>query len=303
MKKAIFILNPGSGRQNFWEDVEGVIGCLILNEIVSHVDVVYTQKQYDARQAARQLKAGQYDVVVAVGGDGTVSDVINGIIKGGSRIPVAVLPEGTSNAFTHALDLPSDKEAFCAMLRDFKTMDIDVGKMNGEYFISTLPGGMGADISYKAASDTKAVFGRKAYFFEGLRSFPRQWFRSLKLYFDSEQFTAKTNTMMFYISNAGGVAGNKKLFRNTGMNDGVLKVVIFQKMSVLQFAFVFSRFLRGKPVNHPKVKSFCTKKVRIKNMDSSTIPVNTDGEMSGILPVNVECVPKAVRMVVPSFKA
>ena len=300
MKKVMFILNPGSGRQNFWKDVEGVIGCLVLNEIVSHVDVVYTQKQYDARNAARQLKYGQYDAVVAVGGDGTVSDVINGIIKGRSRIPVAVLPEGTSNVFANALELPSDKEDFCRMLRDFKTIDIDVGKMNGEYFISTLAGGMGADISYKAASDTKAIFGRKAYFFEALRSFPGQLFKSLKLYFDSAEFTARADTVMFYISNAGGIAGNKRLFEGSSINDGLLRVVVFKKMNLFQFAHIFWSFLRGKPIDHPKVKSFCTKRLRIKNMDSSTIPINSDGEMSGILPIDVECVPKAVRIVVPA---
>lgn len=299
MKKVFFILNPGSGRQNFWKDVESVIGCLVLNEIVSHVDVVYTEKQYDARRAAQQLKYGQYDLVVAVGGDGTVNDVINGIIKGNSRIPVAVLPEGTSNAFAHALDLPSQKEEFCRMIRDFKMLSIDVGKMNGEYFVSTLAGGMGADISYKAASDTKAVFGRKAYFFEALKSFPKQFFKSIRLYYDSEEFTAKTDTVMFYISNAGGIAGNKKLFKNSTMNDGVLNVAVFQKMSLFQFALVFSSFLRGKAIDHPKVKLFQTKKIRIKNMDSATIPVNSDGEMAGVLPIDVECVPKAVRIVVP----
>ena len=86
MKKALFILNPSSGSQDFWKDVEAVIGCLVLNEIINHADVVYTEKKYDAREAARGLRRGQYDVVVAVGGDGTVSDVINGIIKGKSGI-------------------------------------------------------------------------------------------------------------------------------------------------------------------------------------------------------------------------
>ena len=299
MKKAMFILNPGSGRQDFWADVEAVIGCLILNEIVNHVDVFYTQKKYDARKAAARLKYGQYDVVVAVGGDGTVSDVINGILAGKSRIPVAVLPEGTSNAFAHALDLPSGKEDFCRMLKAFNTVDIDVGRLNGEYFISTVAGGMGADISYKAASDTKAIFGRKAYFFEGLRSFPKQWFRSHRLYFDSQEFTSKTDTMMFYISNAGGIAGNKRLFKDSTMNDGVLNVAAFQKMNPLQFAIAFSRFLQGKPVNHAKVKLFRTKRLRIKSLDDASIPINADGEMSGMLPIEVECVPKAVRIVIP----
>ena len=303
MKKSLFILHPVSGRQNLWTDVEAVIGCLVLNEIVDHVDVIYTEKKYDAREAARKLKRGQYDVVVAVGGDGTVSDVINGIIKGRSQIPVAVFPCGTSNAFAQALDLPSQKEEFCCMLRDFRIMDIDVGKINGEYFISTLAGGMGADISAKAAGSTKAIFGKKAYFFEALRSFPKQFFRSMKLYFDSEEFTAKSDTMMFYISNAGGIAGNKRLFKNSTMNDGVLNVAVFKKTSPLKFAVDFSRFLGGRNMEHSGSRCFCTKKIKIKSLDGSGIYVTCDGDISGCLPAEVECVPKAVKIVVPGGQA
>lgn len=299
MKKAMFVLNPESGNQNFWSEVEDIIGCLILNEIVNHVDVTYTAKQYDAKKATESLKYGQYDVVVAVGGDGTINDVVNGIVKSRSKIPLAILPVGTSNAFATALGLPSSKAEFCRMLRGFKTKDIDVGKINGQYFISTAAGGIGADISYKAASDTKAIFGKKAYYFEALKSFPKQIFKSIKLYFDSEEFTAKTDTIMFYISNAGGIAGNKQLHADSGMNDGLLNVAVFQKMPVFAFAGAFWDFLRGKPVDHPKVRCFRTKKIRIQNLDASPIPVNFDGEMFGTLPIEVSCVPKAVRIVIP----
>lgn len=299
MKKAMFVLNPESGNQNFWSDVEDIIGCLVLNEIVNHVDVAYTQKQYDAKKVTETLKYGQYDVIVAVGGDGTINDVVNGVIKSHSRIPVAVLPMGTTNAFATALGLSSEKEDFCRMLRRFNTMDIDVGKINGEYFVSTVAGGMGADISYKAASGTKAIFGKKAYYFEGLKCFPRQFFKSTKLYFDSEEFTAKTDAAMFYISNAGGIAGNKLLFAEGGLNDGWLNVAVFQKMSVFAFAGTFWSFLRGKPLDHPQVKCFRTKRIRIKNMDVSSIPINFDGEMFGALPIEVSCVPKAVRIIIP----
>ncbi|HIR00321.1 MAG TPA: diacylglycerol kinase family lipid kinase [Candidatus Scybalocola faecavium] len=300
MKKALFILNPSSGSQDFWKDVEAVIGCLVLNEIINHADVVYTEKKYDAREAARGLRRGQYDVVVAVGGDGTVSDVINGIIKGKSGIPVAVLPCGTSNAFAQALDLPFGKEDFCCMLRDFRIMDIDVGRINGEYFVGTLAGGIAGEISARAASTTKAILGKKAYFFEALRAFPKQFFQSMKLYFDSEEFTAKTDTMMFYISNAGGIAGNKRLFKNSTMNDGVLNAAVFEKTSPIKFAMDFSRFLRGKNMDRSKVRCFSTKKIKIKSLAGSGIFLAWDGDVAGSLPVEVECVSKAARIVVPN---
>lgn len=63
MKKALFVLNPASGRQNFWNEVEGIIGCLVLNGIINQVDVAYTKQRYDARAATASLRYGQYDFI------------------------------------------------------------------------------------------------------------------------------------------------------------------------------------------------------------------------------------------------
>ena len=299
MKKALFIINPECGTQNFWKDVEGIIGCLTLNEIINHADVHYTRKQYDAREAARKLKPGQYDVIVAVGGDGTVSDVVNGIMLGGCHTPIAILPVGTSNVFATTLGLPLNKEDFCLMLRKFETRDIDVGRINTQYFISTVGGGLASDIGYRAASDTKAIFGKKAFLFEAMKLFPRERLKTKTLYFDSEEYTSEAETVMYYISNVGGLAGNKTLFSEADINDGRLNVAIFQKPSILLFGSLFWKFLRGQPIDHPKFKSFSTRRIKIRNMSTAPMPVIFDGEMFGTLPIEVECIPKAIKIIVP----
>ena len=117
MLKALFVINPSSGKQNFLETIERIISRLIMEQTVNHIDVVYTQKQQDAYEAAFALKKGEYDFVTAIGGDGTINEVIAGIAKSGCEIPVAVLSAGTINDFANYLHLPDTvllRRPFCA---------------------------------------------------------------------------------------------------------------------------------------------------------------------------------------------
>lgn len=111
--KGLFIINPSSGRQNFHDKLKEITGSLIMDQICSTIDVFYTEKQDDALNRAAALQPEEYDFVVAVGGDGTLNEVINGIILSGSHIPVAVISAGTVNDFANYLKLPQTPKEFC----------------------------------------------------------------------------------------------------------------------------------------------------------------------------------------------
>ncbi|MBQ7636164.1 MAG: acylglycerol kinase family protein, partial [Lachnospiraceae bacterium] len=97
MKKGLFIVNPSSGRQNFTDKLREIVGTLILRQICNTIDIYYTEKKDDAIRRTSELKEGEYDFVVAVGGDGTLNEVVNGVVKSGSGIPIALLSTGTVN--------------------------------------------------------------------------------------------------------------------------------------------------------------------------------------------------------------
>ena len=132
MKKAKFIINPVIDENNLLNRIESIAGCLIMNQIVNHIDVVYTHKENDAMTEAMKMQPGEYDFVVCAGGDGTLHDIVNGVIRGGSCTPIAVYKAGTANSFAGALELPSDKVQFCRMIKRFKTLKVDVGKIDEE---------------------------------------------------------------------------------------------------------------------------------------------------------------------------
>lgn len=93
---------------------------LVIDQICNTIDVFYTEKQDDALNKAAALEKGQYDFVVAVGGDGTLNEVINGVVLSQSNTPVAVISAGTVNDFATYLNLPQTPKEFCDMIADFK---------------------------------------------------------------------------------------------------------------------------------------------------------------------------------------
>ena len=165
--KGLFIINPSSGRQNFIDKIKEIAGMLVIDQICNTIDVFYTEKQDDALNKAAALEKGQYDFVVAVGGDGTLDEVINDVVLSQSNTPVAVISAGTVNDFATYLNLPQTPKEFCDMIADFKLKKVDVGKVNEKYFINVVAAGLLSDTGFKVSKDKKAVMGKLAYYLEG----------------------------------------------------------------------------------------------------------------------------------------
>ena len=138
--KGLFIINPSSGKQNIDSMLREIMATLILDQICSHVDVFYTKGKDDAKNRAAELKPGDYDFIVSVGGDGTLNEVTNGLILSESNIPMAIISAGTVNDFATYMKLPQTADGFCQMIKDFQTKKVDVGRVNNEYFINVYEG-------------------------------------------------------------------------------------------------------------------------------------------------------------------
>jgi len=300
VKKAKFIINPSSGKQNFIIQVEEVIGCLILNQVVNQIDVVYTKHERDARIEAQKTKKGEYDFLVAVGGDGTTCDIINGVIKGHSDIPVAILPAGITNSFASAIGIPeANKEAFCEMILKFNTKSIDVGRANEDYFINVLAGGFMANVVYRVDTESKIVLGKLAYLIEGAKEIPKKAFTSFRLAFESEEYNGEKDVLLFVAANTGNIAGLKDFVPGARIDDSLLDIAIFEKMDIGELSMLLFKFLQGGHLNHSKVKYFQTKKIKIREFTKQDIPIDCDGERYQKLPIVLEACPKAVKIIVP----
>lgn len=301
--KGLFIINPSSGRQNFHDKIKEIAGNLIMDQICNTIDVFYTEKQDDALNRAQKLKTGEYDFVVAVGGDGTLNEVVNGIILSKSDIPVAVISAGTVNDFANYLKLPQTPKEFCEMIKEFNLKQVDAGRVNDWYFINVVAAGMLSDIGFKVAKDKKATMGKLAYYLEGAIDLPKQFGRTLKLRFTCDDKSLEEEILLFMVANSQSVGGFREIAPLASTSDGKFDVVIIKKMDIFQVTPLLLSILQGDHVNHPAVEYFQTNHMQIENMDDQEINVDYDGEqLMDSFPLDLELIPKAVRIVIPPQK-
>lgn len=299
MKKAKFIINPSSGRQNFLKNIEGMIGKLIMDQIVNHVDVFYTEKQDDAKNEAMSMKKGEYDFVVAIGGDGTLNEVVNGVALGENETPIAVISAGTVNDFANYLSLPQGIDEFCDLIRDFNIKEVDLGRIDGTYFMNVLAGGLLSDVGYKVPKELKAIFGKMAYYVECAKDIPKNLFHSIPISVKTEELSEECECLLFIVANSQSVGGFRNAAPLASVSDGLLDVLILKKVEVTQLSNLLLKIVQGDHINHPNVEYFQTKKIDIDILDDSKVVVDYDGECFGELPVTIEVVPKAVKIIVP----
>ena len=299
--KGLFIINPSSGKQNIESMLREIMATLILDQICSHVDVFYTKGKDDAKNRAAELKPGDYDFVVSVGGDGTLNEVTNGLILSGSNIPMAIISAGTVNDFATYMKLPQTADGFCQMIKDFQTKKVDVGRVNNEYFINVLAAGMLTDIAYKVPKDKKAVLGKMAYYLEGVKEFPKQLSQNMTLTFNSKEFTGTEDIMLFLVANSKSVGGFADAAPLASVSDGYLDVMIIKKMALLTEApdLIFKLF-QGEHPKHPSIEYFQTKSLSVLPTEKTAeIAIDYDGEiLEEGLPVDISIVPEALNLIV-----
>lgn len=299
MLKALFVINPSSGKQNFLETIERIISRLIMEQTVNHIDVVYTQKQQDAYEAAFALKKGEYDFVTAIGGDGTINEVIAGIAKSGCEIPVAVLSAGTINDFANYLHLPDTVPEFCEMIKNFRLKKIDVGTLNGKVFMNVVAGGIATDIGYNVSKEMKATFGKMAYYIEGIKEIPKQLFHPFQLRIESEEYQDVGEYLLFMVTNSQSVGGYKQAAPLASISDGALDVILLKKVEITQVTDLIIKILQGDHINHPAVTYFQTKHVKIFPEDDSHISIDYDGEYYGELPADISILEGKIDVIIP----
>lgn len=299
--KGLFIINPSSGKQNIENMLKDIMSTMILEQISPQIDVFYTEKKDDAKNRAAQLKPGDYDYVVSVGGDGTLNEVSNGLILSKSDIPLAIISAGTVNDFATYMKLPQTASDFCKMIKEFQTKRVDVGKVNNEYFINVLAAGMLTDIAYKVPKDKKAVLGKMAYYLEGVKEFPTQLSQNMTLTFESKEYHHTEDIMVFLVTNSKSVGGFGDAAPLASVSDGYLDVLIVKKMNLLTEApDLIVKFLQGAHPKHPAIEYFQTKELSVLPTEKTAeIAIDYDGEiLEEGLPVNISIVPEALNLII-----
>lgn len=277
--------------------------------------VAFTKSQGDGISIAERASLAGRKFIVACGGDGTINEVANGILRSGKDVELGILPSGTGGDLRRSLGIPSTNREAAAALRDGVTKTIDVGKVafidhqgteTERYFLNISSAGLAATI-------VKRV--KKAKFFdwlpvEGLRGRANFAVSTLQEVLDLDPTTVRVRfdekdehnlqTIAFCVANAKYFGGGMMIAPEAKIDDGFFDVVNIGDLGTAKIVANALSLYRGKHLDLPEVKSTKAKKIEISPADpSAEVLIETDGELPGRLPATYELAPDALRVRAP----
>jgi diacylglycerol kinase (ATP) len=243
--------------------------------------------------------------LVVVGGDGTVHEVADGLLKAGlaAEVDLGLLPLGTGRDFARSLRIPRRLDAAVEVARNGRVRTIDVGRATSTtpagdatgYFVNFAGAGISGAIASRANRTTKALGGRLSFLWATVVVFSRWQPAELGIEIDGQPRRARLFEAL--AMNGDYTAGGMWMAPDAAPDDGGLDVVLIGDFSKTEFVTTFPKIYRGRHVSHRKVEIVRARELRVGA--PSPLPVVLDGEQPGTTPVRFELVPSALRVRVP----
>ncbi len=281
-KRLLIIVNSHSGKKKKFNTFEA-----IQKQISAYgweTDMVFTKHSGHAITIAAE--AQNYNRIVCVGGDGTLSEVCNGILKSNNQKELGYIPTGSTNDFARGIGLPKKIKNSTAFACTGTPIPIDIGSFTNEYgdvrFFSYVASfGAFTKISYSTAQRFKNRFGHFAYIFEGLKSLTDlQNFKPFKLKIETETGIIDGEYIFGAITNSTSLGGLVKLDKKSvTVNDGLFEMLLIKKpRGIIALTDTVNQLL-NKKYNRSKVIFEHTKKVKL--ISEEPLEWTLDGEYAG----------------------
>lgn len=191
------------------------------------VTVYPTRARGDATDYVSALSENEYERIVVCGGDGTLNEVITGLMKAGLRLTLGYIPSGTLNEWSSGLGIARSIPKAAADITTGKKIQLDIGKFGKRYFSYTASFGAFTDASYSASQDVKNVLGQAAYFFEGIKSLGN--IKPVHLKFKTAERETEGDFLFGAVSNSMSVGGIVKFDESVvKLNDGRFEILLIR---------------------------------------------------------------------------
>jgi lipid kinase YegS len=260
-----------------------------------HIEVRVTREKGGARGFV--LEAGNVDLLIAAGGDGTLNEVVHGLmnLSEATRPILGIVPLGTANDFATGCCIPRDPAKALALCMRGKGVPIDVGKANDHWFINAASSGFGAEITATTSPELKHLLGPAAYTVMGavLAINVRQYQGRLRL----PNHEIISSGPVAIVGNGRQTGGGIQVAPRASIDDGLLDVLVVRQISPTAL-LAAARELQQLPPDGEYISYWQTPWLEVQPEEA--IPVNLDGEPLRFSSVRYEAVPKAIQLIVPA---
>ncbi len=276
-KKLMLIVNPAAGRGAYKKGFADALHTLDQGGL--RTSLYFTAGRGDATALARS-HAADFDLVACIGGDGTLSEVLAGLMRLESPPPVGYFPMGTANDVATTLGLSRDPvEAAKAIVRG-EEHPMDVGCMNGDSFFTYIAAfGAFTDVSYETRQESKQALGLLAYLLEGLAALPTITPTHARVLLDDGE--EEGDYIFCGVTNSTSVAGMVRLDDSiVNLSDGLFEVILVKNPESIAYLGGIAIDILGKKYQDPHVKVLHSRRVRF--LCEEPVKFTRDGEAGGL---------------------
>lgn len=291
----LFVVNPTAGRGDGLKRGEQIQKFATLWGM--DYQIVYTNHPGQGYDLAKKGVVEGAEVLIAVGGDGTVNEVMQGVIDadGVQKIYMGIIPAGTGNDLARTLEIPFDVEEALRVVEQGKIKMLDLGKVQGEHFINVAGIGFDAAVGEEINLNVKKLKGTAAYIYGVFKMLLQ--YKSPQITIRIDETVLKGRYFLVAIANAKYYGGGMMIAPDAEVADGYYDVVVVKDVKQLEVIKVLPSIFRGKHISHPAVQVYRGKKIQLES--NERVLVQTDGEIRGTLPMTFELESKVFPVIVP----
>jgi len=294
---SVVIVNPSSasgGTGEAWPQLASD-----LRSQFGSFQAVFTKHRGDAATLASEAARRGAQLIIACGGDGTISEVANGILSSGKDAELGILPSGTGGDFRRTLEIPSHARDAARVLRKGRSVRIDVGRVsytdeNGadatRYFVGVASCGMSTKVIERVKADEVSFVS--ALLKTAMRNAPVRLVVQLD---DSHERHLVVSNLC--VANARYFGGGMKIAPDAKLTDGKLDVISIGDLSAMKLFTSAPRVYTGSHLSMPEVSHALARKITVRAADrAAEVALEVDGELPGRLPATFQIVPGALRV-------
>lgn len=290
-KKIVFIINPISGGKKKVDIPKAILAEIDYDKF--DVDIRFTERVGHAQEISKQSVEDGFDIIVAVGGDGTINEVASEMI--GSNCILGIIPRGSGNGLARHLGISRSVNKALGLINSAHTMKIDTASINGKPFISIAGVGFDAKVAELFANSKKRGF--LTYFKIIAEKYATYRPKEYRITLDSRQ-TITTNALFISIANSNQFGYNTEIAPNAKLNDGKLDICIVKKPFLVELPLIINLLLLRAIHLSPHVEIIPASTIII--VQSKNRKVNIDGEAVELgKELNIKVNPLSLNIIIP----
>ena len=274
-QRLLFIYNPHSGVGKVKSQLSYILEVMV--QAGYSVTVHPSQAAGDAVKVAAE-RAGDYDLVVCCGGDGTLDETVSGLMRSGKNVALGYIPAGSTNDFAASLELPKNMKKAAEVAVGGRDFPCDVGLFGEQHFIYVAAFGLFTDVSYQTSQELKNMLGHAAYILEGMKRIGNHPSYRMRLEYDGgcieDEFIYGMITNSLSVGGIKGMTGE-----DVALNDGLFEVMLVRKpKNMVERNEIIAALTKLRPESD-MIYTFKTSEMQISPYQ--VIPWTLDGEFGG----------------------